>query len=190
MTSRQILFKQSKELTSLLESVQRSIEIIKDIKDSLPDIDERLRIKEIETERQLETFEKNIKEKKLETILNVATELGKMVISPVDMEDLVNEVKDLRASVAAQVQEKTDLAVDKFKTQLIHEVKIKDLLHEKELAILEIRMKTKDEEIQSLKEKNDFLQQQLQQQPVRNVQYGRQVFPTSVNVNQSSSSSN
>jgi hypothetical protein len=153
MTSRQILFKHTKELTPLLESVQRNIEIIKDIKDSLPDLDDQLRLKEIETERRIETFDRQLKDHKLETITKVANELGKMIISPADMEELVNEIKIIRSSIEAQVKEKAELAVVKFKQDLTHQVQINDLLHEKEIAVLNVLMKTKDDEIQSLKNK-------------------------------------
>jgi hypothetical protein len=173
MSSRQILLKHTKELTNMLESVQNNIEILKHLKDTLPDIDEGLRLKEIETERKIELLERNMREKKLETLNAVATELGKMIISPADMEDLVNEIKDLRNSVAAQVQEKTESSIEKFKTQLVHEVRIKDLLHEKELAVIDIKMKMKDDEIQSLKDKIDLLQQS--QLPNKGLQIGRPV---------------
>jgi hypothetical protein len=179
MSNRQVLLRHTKELTNLLESVQHNIEILKNIKDTLPDIDESLRIKEIETERKMELLERNMREKKLETITNVAQELGKIVISPIDMEDLINEINDLRKSVSIQVQEKTQSSVENFKTQLIHEVRIKDLLHEKELAIIDIKMKMKDDEIQSLKDKIEMLQQS--QLPTKGIQIGRSLIPTPPN---------
>jgi hypothetical protein len=158
-SNRQHLLKYTKDLTHLLESVQVNIDVLKSIKDSIPEMDELLRLKEIDNEKKIEMFERNIKDKKLETITTVAKELGKIVISPIDIEDLVNEVSDLRKSVSSQVQEKTEIAIEKYRTQLIHEVRIKDLLHEKELAVIEIKMKTKDEEIQMLKDKIETLQQ-------------------------------
>jgi hypothetical protein len=180
MSNRQILLRHAKEITNLLESFQNNIEILKNINESLPDIDESLRLKEIETEKKIELLERNVREKKLETITAVAKELGKMIISPVDMEDLVNEINDLRKSVAAQVQEKTDISIEKFKTQLIHEVRIKDLLHEKELAIIEIRMKSKDDEIQALKDKIDVLHQY--QLPTKGSHLGRPIIPNSPHI--------
>jgi hypothetical protein len=159
MSNRQTLLKYTKDLSHLLESVQTNIEVIKGIKDSIPEMDELLRLKEIDTEKKIELFERNITDKKLETITNVAKELGKIVISPIDIEDLVNEVSDLRKSVATQVQEKTDIAVEKFRIQLIHEVRIKELLNEKDIAVLEIKLKVKDNEIQMLKDKIETLQQ-------------------------------
>jgi hypothetical protein len=141
-----------KDLNKRMESFEESVQDLKILKDSLAEMNDQIAEQEIANNETMRKLNEDFKENKLRAITEAVKSIGKIIISPEDLEDHKNNVqkwKDECTRVKASVQDEIKRNVDE---QLTRQMKILELQNENKTSRLSASCESYKTEIANLKE--------------------------------------
>jgi chromosome segregation ATPase len=159
-----ILVKLVKELTKKMDSFEESVTELKLLKDSVMELNEQIADQERNNEETLKELRQNLKENKLKTLNEEVLNMGRIMISSEDLDELKNEVqkwKDECAKIKLSVQKEIKEAVQE---QTERKLQIQSLEFENKTAKLNASCDSYKSEIQNLKDTISRMSQELESQ--------------------------
>lgn len=138
----------SQKMTDFTDSVQQ----LQDLKDSLDEVDDQLAEKESSNRAIMERLNRELQDNKIRTVTQAAGELGKVLITKEELNELKNELEKLKKDNQSKFDEFTVSTEKTFNEKLKQSLDIQKLQHECNISNLTAEVEIHKKECENLKE--------------------------------------
>ena len=148
---------QKNELTKLLTLINRrmgdfedSVIELKDLKDTLDEVDDQLADQARINAHKLEQLNKDLADNRIRTINNAVAEMGKIIMSQEELDELKAELDNVRQSGKETVAREIATAKAQFEDKLEQALNVKQLQHDCKTAQLSAEVDSFKKEVVNL----------------------------------------
>lgn len=130
------LIKIVKDISRRMDDFSDSVQQLKDLKDSLGEVDEELSERERINIIKLEQLNKELQENKIRAVSKAVEELGKVLINSEELTELKNNLIKLKTETTVEFEEYKNMIVSEYDHKLKQAVQVQQLEHDCQTATL------------------------------------------------------
>lgn len=153
-----------KSINNRMEDFESAVQELKDLKDSLSEVDDEIVARAAENSAKMEKLNRDFNDNKIRTVNQAVRELGKVIISEEELSELRNQLE----KVKSEAQDKINSEVSAHKTALDEKLEqaleVQKLQHERETAQLQAAAHAHKQEVANLKETLTRMSEELASQ--------------------------
>ena len=153
-----------KELNRRMEDFEDSVSKSKELKECVVELDDTISEKAERNKNELEKLDRDFHDNKIRTITQSATEIGKIVISREELQELKTDLEKIKEHGKNEIKEHIENEKKKYEEKLEQELSIKKLKHEAETAKLHASMESHKKEVENFKDTLERMAEELKSQ--------------------------
>ena len=139
-----------KNCSTKMESLTDSIQDLKDFQDCALQLDETIAKQAAINKQKLDDMDREFKDNKIKAVNSAAAELGKIVITKEELDELRSELVRVKESGRIEFSEQMSLERSRYEDKLSQAINIQTLKHEAESARLHANMDSHVKEVANL----------------------------------------
>lgn len=144
------LIKLVTELNRRMEDFEDSVNKLRDLKDSILEMDDNIAQQAIINKTKIDQINREFEDNKIRAVNNAVKDLGKVLISEEELDELKNELLKIREQGRKELQDKIELAKSNYEEKLTHALDVKQLQHDCDTAKLKAEVETYKKEVENL----------------------------------------
>lgn len=146
------LLKLLKNVNQKMDDFSDSVQLLKDLKDSLEEVDEELAERERTNKYKLEQLNKDFVDNKIRAVNQAANELNKVLISKEELQELKDGLQKMKNDSTLQIEEYKKQISQAFEAKLEQALNVQKLTQDCETANLRAEVQVHQNECANLKE--------------------------------------
>jgi hypothetical protein len=153
-----------KEISKKMDEFSDSVVKLQELKESIQELDEELAEKEKVNKIRLDYLHKEFQDNKLKAIQNAVYELGKVIISKEELDEMKKDLEKLRNTEQSQINSLKLEAEQSYNEKLNHALNVSKLQHDCETAQLKAEVEMHKKEVDNLRETVQRMLSELESQ--------------------------
>ena len=164
LREKNVVTKLVKDLNKRMADFEAAVDELKILKDSITEMHDEVTAQEAENTNSLSRLKAELKDNKTKVLNDAANEIGKVIISKDELEELRNEVGKLKETHKANKSSVDTVVGEKVESLIEHRLKLQELEHKAETASLESQVENYKKEIENLNKSFDRMATELDSQ--------------------------
>jgi len=158
------VLKAVKDLTSKMSSFEQAVDNLKLLSESVEELDDKISAVEKENQLKIEKLNKDLVDNKIRTVNQAVAEMGKIVISVEELNELKNDNLKLKKEMNSNIEKYQKESQESFNTKLENLLKVQKLQHDCETAQLKAEVETNKKECENLRQSLTRMSDELNSQ--------------------------
>ena len=153
-----------KEISRRMEDFEDSVQKLKDLQDTLEEVDESLAQQASINKNKMEQLNKDFQDNKIRTVYQAATDLGKILITKEELDELREELEKVKENGKQEVADQKAKLQQDFDEKLNQALSVKQLKHECDTANLKAEVESHKKEVENLNSALERMSEELKSQ--------------------------
>ena len=164
LKEKNIVTKLVKDLNKRMADFEASVDELKILKESINEMHDEITAQEAENSNSLSRLRAELKDNKTKILYDAAVEVGKVIISKEELDELRKDVEKMKVVQRTSKSEVDDVVAQKVEDMIQHRLKLQELEHKAETAALSAQVENYKKEIENLNKSFDRMAGELDSQ--------------------------
>jgi HAMP domain-containing protein len=164
LKEKNIVTKLVKDLNKRMADFEASVDELKILKESINEMHDEITAQEAENANSLGRLRSELKDNKTKILYDAAAEVGKVIISKEELDELRKDVEKMKVVQRTSKSEVDTVVSQKVEDMIQHRLKLQELEHKAETAALAAQVENYKKEIENLNKSFDRMAGELDSQ--------------------------
>ena len=153
-----------KMISYKMDDFEKAVLELKELKNGAIELDDAIEEQAAKNKDALEKMERDLLDNKIRTINKAAFDMGKIIMSREELDELNNSLTVLKESGRVELEQRTKDLSDKYEEKLAQALNVRTLMHQAETALLTAGASAHAKEIDNLNASLDRMSEELKSQ--------------------------